>query len=61
MGKRKRAGDDSVLGETDSSETVLSSDVITSASLCSTSKDEYDVWLVRKPIRVCLFISFRKG
>uniref|UniRef100_A0A0R3S224 FHA_2 domain-containing protein n=1 Tax=Elaeophora elaphi TaxID=1147741 RepID=A0A0R3S224_9BILA len=49
MGKRKRADGDSVPGETDSSDTLPNSDTVTSISLCDTNKDEYDVWLVRKP------------
>ncbi|VDK77450.1 unnamed protein product [Litomosoides sigmodontis] len=55
MGKRKRGDDDSVLGETGSNDdTVPSTDVVSSTGLCVTGKDEYDVWLVRKPSRIPL-------
>ncbi|VDK89704.1 unnamed protein product [Onchocerca ochengi] len=59
MGKRKRSDDDSVFGETDSSDTVLNSDAV-SANSCGTNKDEYDIWLIRKPTKVCFFTSFWK-
>ncbi|EJW79645.1 hypothetical protein WUBG_09446 [Wuchereria bancrofti] len=54
MGKRKKPDSDSVLGETDSSDTVLSSNAVPSTNLCGTSTEEYDVWLVRKPTKVPL-------
>ncbi|KAL3989409.1 hypothetical protein ACH3XW_27555 [Acanthocheilonema viteae] len=54
MGKRKRADGDSVVDEMDSSDTTLSLNVVASANFCNTSKDEYDVWLVRKPTRIPL-------
>uniref|UniRef100_A0A8R1TRY1 Uncharacterized protein n=1 Tax=Onchocerca volvulus TaxID=6282 RepID=A0A8R1TRY1_ONCVO len=53
MRKRKRSDDDSVFGETDSSDTVLNSDAV-SANSCGTNKDEYDIWLIRKPTKVPL-------
>ncbi|EFO17892.1 hypothetical protein LOAG_10608 [Loa loa] len=54
MGKTRRLDGDSVLGETDSSDTVLNSNAVTSTSLCSIGKDEYDVWLIRKPTKIPL-------
>ncbi|KAK6112235.1 hypothetical protein QQG55_46900 [Brugia pahangi] len=54
MGKKKKPDGDSVLGETDSSDTVPSSNAVPSANLCGARTEEYDVWLVRKPTKVPL-------
>ncbi|VDO49576.1 unnamed protein product, partial [Brugia timori] len=51
MGKKKKPDGDSVLGETDSSDTVPSSNAVPSANLCGARTEEYDVWLVRKPTK----------
>lgn len=60
MGKRKGDDGDSALCNADSSNTVSSSDVINAPNLCDTSKDEYDIWLVRKPRRVCLLFFLQE-
>ncbi|KAM3728859.1 F420-non-reducing hydrogenase vhc subunit [Dirofilaria immitis] len=53
MRKRKTSDGDSIPSKADSGHAVLSSDAIKPNS-CGTGKDEYDIWLIRKPIKVPL-------